>query len=69
MRIGASTSCFYPLETEKALKKVTELGFERAEVFFNSYSELQEGFVKKLSAIVRLLSTHKRRRSFLKPPE
>ncbi len=63
MRIGASTSCFYPLETEKALKKVTELGFERAEVFFNSYSELQEGFVKKLSAVVegsetKIISVH-----------
>ena len=25
MKLGASTACFYPLETEKALLKVTEL--------------------------------------------
>lgn len=40
IQIGASTACFYPLETEKALKRVGELGFSAAEVFFNSFSEL-----------------------------
>ena len=33
MKLGASTACFYPLETEKALLKVTELGYKYAEVF------------------------------------
>lgn len=40
IQIGASTACFYPLETEKALKRVGKLGFSTAEVFFNSFSEL-----------------------------
>ena len=48
MNIGASTSCFYPLETEKALDKVISLGFDKAEIFFNSSSELEEPFVKEL---------------------
>lgn len=51
MRLGASTSCFYPMLTEEALKKVTEIGFEKAEVFLNSYCELDEPFVKKLKRI------------------
>lgn len=48
MRLGASTSCFYPLETEQALKKVCELGFEKAEIFMNAPSELEVPFVKEL---------------------
>lgn len=51
MRFGASTSCFYPLETEKALKEVINLGFEKAEVFMNAPCELEEPFVKELRAI------------------
>lgn len=43
--IGISTSCFYPLETEKSLEKVCVLGFKTVEMFINSYSELDEPFV------------------------
>ena len=35
-----SSSCFYPLETEKSLKKCGELGFSNVELFVNTYSEL-----------------------------
>lgn len=52
MKFGASTSCFYPLETEKALQKVVDLGFERAEVFMNAPCELEEDFARKLKGIV-----------------
>ena len=48
MKIGASTSCFYPLETEKALDKVIELGFPTAEIFFNSSSELHDSFTSEM---------------------
>ena len=63
MRLGASTSCFYPLETEKALQKVSELGFEKTEIFFNAPSELEESFLKKLLNIVdgtgtQIISVH-----------
>lgn len=57
MKFGASTSCFYPLETEKALKKVVDIGFERAEVFMNASCELEESFAKKLGGIVNSSST------------
>ena len=59
MEIGASTSCFYPLETEKALDKVISLDFKTAEVFFNSPCELEEPFVKQeVEAPISILSTH-----------
>lgn len=48
MRIGASTACFFPLVTEKALDNVLNLGFEQAEIFFNTSSELEDAFVKEL---------------------
>lgn len=48
MNIGASSSCFYPLETEKALEKVGKVGIKTTEVFFNSPSELEKPFLKKL---------------------
>lgn len=51
MRYGASTSCFYPLETEKALKETVNLGFEKAEVFVNALSELEIPFVRELKSI------------------
>lgn len=40
MLTGMSSSCFYPLETEKSLKKCGELGFSNVELFVNTYSEL-----------------------------
>ena len=51
MDIGASTSCFYPLETEKALEKIIGLGFGKAEVFVNAPSEIEEPFARELRRI------------------
>ena len=53
MKFGASTSCYYPLETEKALQNIVNLGFERTEIFFNTYSEIKPDFTAKLNAIVK----------------
>lgn len=50
MHIGASTSCYYPLETELALQNVLDLGYKNIEVFFNTVSELEDDFVKALKA-------------------
>ena len=63
MNIGASTSCFYPLETEKAFSKVIELGFKKSEIFFNTSSELEIPFVSELKKEadyngVKVLSVH-----------
>lgn len=63
MRVGASTACFFPLETEKALENVLNLGFKTTEVFFNTVSELEEPFVRNLKRSVdahsaQVLSVH-----------
>lgn len=51
MNIGASSACFYPLETEKAFQKICEMGFDYSEIFFNSYSELNAEFIKEIRSI------------------
>lgn len=48
MNIGASTSCFYPLETEKALQRVIDMGFKSTEIFFNSVCEVYPDFAKDM---------------------
>ena len=63
MRIGVSTSCLYPLETEKALLDVAKAGIKTTEIFFNANCELEKGFVSELKAItdeygVKVLSVH-----------
>ena len=51
MEIGASSSCFYPMETEKAFLHVASHGFRNIEIFLNSPSETEKSFVKELKAI------------------
>lgn len=51
MNIGASSACFYPLETEKSFQKICEMGFSHSEIFFNSPSELSPDFIKEIRRI------------------
>lgn len=53
MKIGVSTACLYPSETEIALKALAERGIASVEVFFNSPSELEPPFLEKLRGIAR----------------
>ena len=57
MKIGVSTACFYPLETEKALLKVAQSGVACTEVFFNALCELQPSFINELSKIQQEYNT------------
>lgn len=50
IRIGASTANLYPLETERALDCLLELGFRELEVFLNTESEAEETFIRRLRA-------------------
>lgn len=63
MEIGASSACFYPLETEHSFKQIAELGFNNCEIFFNAHSELRTDFIKELKAIkdsygINVISLH-----------
>lgn len=51
MQIGISSSCLYPIVTEKSLKTVGELGAKTAEIFFNSYSELKKPLLDEIKSI------------------
>lgn len=51
MHVGVSTSCLYPLETEKALARLGTLGVRRAEIFLNSPSEAKPAFIRQLRRI------------------
>ncbi len=48
MKIGISTSCFYPMYTEDCLKLIAQNKVELTEIFFNANCELQPPFIKEL---------------------
>lgn len=48
---GVSSACFYPVETETALKLTGEYGYRNVELFLNSHSELYDDFVEKLISV------------------
>lgn len=51
MKIGVSTACYYPLETELALEEVGKGGVKTTEIFFNAESELKPSFIDILKGI------------------
>lgn len=53
MLTGMSSSCFYPLETEKSLINCGEMGFSNIEIFLNTYSELKEPLRSELISIIK----------------
>lgn len=62
-KIGISTSCLYPLETENSLKFLGASGVKRAEIFFNAACELKDDFVELLRKIkdeygMKIVSVH-----------
>ena len=62
-RLGISSSCFYPLETERAFEKICSMGIECAEIFFNTQIELTPPYLRELRRIkdaygVDIVSVH-----------
>ena len=51
MEIGASSACFYPLETEKSFQLLADRGFGNIEIFLNSPCETNASFIKELRSI------------------
>ncbi len=51
--IGLSTSCFYPMETELALKQAAEAGIRNFEVHFSTFSELNKDYLKEIRKMLR----------------
>ncbi len=53
MRCGVSTACFYPKETLESLKMVVETGAKVTELFLNTMSELEDGYIAKLADVAK----------------
>lgn len=51
-RIGVSTACYYPLETEKALKRICGRGVKSCEIFLNTTSELEDDYIKRIKNLL-----------------
>lgn len=51
MNLGVSSSCLYPLLTEKSLEFLGKNGIKTTELFFNATSELSKVFVAELKKI------------------
>ena len=53
MKYGVSTACFYPQIIEEAVMELSENGIVNIEVFINTFCELEKGFVKNLSEMIK----------------
>lgn len=48
VKVGVSTACLYPMETEKALMQVCSFKPQCTEIFINSDCELDKAFLKEM---------------------
>lgn len=48
MNFGVSTGCLYPMLTEECLSVLTSIGFNMFEVFFNTFSELENDYLDRI---------------------
>jgi sugar phosphate isomerase/epimerase len=53
LQVGISTACLYPALLEKSLAALLEMGFRHFEFFFNTFSELQPAYVRRLSHMMQ----------------
>lgn len=53
MKAGISTACFYPKTPEQAADFLTAHQVENIEIFFNSFQELQKGYLCSLRSVLR----------------
>ena len=54
---GVSSACFFPLETADSVKILSEWHIPNIEIFFNSFKELKDGYLERLSALCREAGT------------
>lgn len=52
MEFGVSTGCLYPMLTEDCISELTAAGFNSFEIFFNTFSELEDDYLDRLKFIL-----------------
>ena len=63
MEIGISTASFYPMDTYKALEHIADFGVKTAEIFFNTFSELEPPYINRIKSLaeennIKITSIH-----------
>lgn len=63
MHCGISTACFYPQDTLLSLQQVAQAGATETELFFNTFSELEEPYLAQIEGFIKqsgikVLSVH-----------
>ncbi len=51
MKIGISSAVLYPMQSEKAIKKLVSLGFDTFEFFYNCDEEISKDFINEIGNI------------------
>ena len=51
--VGISSSCFYPVNTEIALRTALEAGIVHFEIHFSTFSELSDGYIKEIRKMLK----------------
>ena len=52
MSFGVSTACFYPIDTKSALLNLAQFNVKKTEVFLNTFSEVEDGYIQTIKQIV-----------------
>ena len=55
-RIGISSACFYPEDATNAINRCIGMGFKNLEIFLNTFSELEEPYLKNIAALCRVVA-------------
>ena len=47
-KVGISSACFYPEETEISFRKIADMGIKTCEFFINSPREIEDEFIDNI---------------------
>ena len=53
MQCGISTACLFPLDTIESLKRLADTGARVTEIFLNTFSEMEDGYLAKLQDVLQ----------------
>lgn len=54
IRLGVSSACLFPMNTEKAILELIKMGYRKFEIFLNSDCELSKEYIIELKKILKM---------------